>query len=296
MGVFSRSWEVTKLSFGIIKKDKEMLIFPILSSIFSLIFMAALLVPTVIMELINDMGPEAANNPSLGGTDYLFLFLTYFGLALIATFFNVCVVYTTKVRLEGGNATFWESIKFGFSKFGKIIQWAFISAIFGVILAILQSLAEKLGTVGRILVGFLRGLLSFAWGIATIFLSQGIVYYNLSPGNAIKHSVEVLKRTWGESIVRHFGLGLIEGIMVFLGIIATAVLAVVFASISPTAMIIVIIIGVIYFAMVILVFNVANSVFNTVLFVYADKGTIPELASPDVVQNAFKVKKIRARN
>ena len=35
MGAFSRSWEITKLSFSVIKQDKELLLFPIFSGIFS---------------------------------------------------------------------------------------------------------------------------------------------------------------------------------------------------------------------------------------------------------------------
>ena len=33
--VFSRSWEITKITFDVIKHDKELLIFPVLSFVFS---------------------------------------------------------------------------------------------------------------------------------------------------------------------------------------------------------------------------------------------------------------------
>lgn len=43
MGAWARSWSLTQTSLSIIRKDSEMLWFPILSGIFSLVFAAALL-------------------------------------------------------------------------------------------------------------------------------------------------------------------------------------------------------------------------------------------------------------
>ena len=110
--VFARSWEITKLSFNVIKKDKELLLFPALAGLFSIMFLIAMLVPSIIISFIQEgMGPE-----TYGIMEYIVLFITYLGLAFIATFFNVCVVYTTKIRFEGNNATFMESIRFAVSK------------------------------------------------------------------------------------------------------------------------------------------------------------------------------------
>ena len=119
--VFSRSWEITKISFRVISKDKELLIYPILASIFSLIFSIAILIPTIFIGWINNGIPEDIS-AAFGLIEYLIIFATYLGLALIATFFNVCVVYTVKTRFEGGNATLGSSFKFAFSKFHLIFS------------------------------------------------------------------------------------------------------------------------------------------------------------------------------
>jgi len=101
---FSRSWEITKASFSVIKHDKELLLFPILSMIFSLIFIVVLLLPTSVFLIFKGGG----NTVAFQGLDYLFLFLLYLILAFVATFFNVCVVYTTKIRFSGVKA-FWSN-------------------------------------------------------------------------------------------------------------------------------------------------------------------------------------------
>jgi len=46
---------------------------------------------------------------------------------------------------------------------------------------------------------------------------------------------------------------------------------------------------------VLLIFTVANSVYNTALFVYADTGKIPEGYNKELMTNAFRQKKVKSR-
>ena len=113
MGSWDRSWSITQTSFSIIRKDSEMLWFPVLAGFFSLLFSAALIVPTFILNVAEQAGGDRL---VVGPLQYVVLFITYFGLSFIATFFNVCVVFTTRVRLSGGDATFMDSVKFALSR------------------------------------------------------------------------------------------------------------------------------------------------------------------------------------
>ncbi|MCL7476385.1 MAG: DUF6159 family protein [ANME-2 cluster archaeon] len=288
--VLSRSWEITKMSFDVIKKDKELLLFPFFASIFSILFLIAMLVPSIITSFIEEgVGPEA-----YGIVQYAVLFLTYLGLAFIATFFNVCVVYTVKIRFEGGNATFMESLKFALSKIGLIFYWSLISATVGLVLRIIDILAEKAGPAGQFILGILTMILGLMWSIITIFVVPAMVYHDLKPSDAIKKSVETLKKTWGESLVRYYGLGFIQAILLIMGIFGGILLLFVAQSLElPYAMLGMIGIIVLYVILVMLVFNVANGVFNTALYVYADTGSIPSGYSQDIMQNAFRKDKRR---
>src|SRR5688572_18967507 len=144
MNAFSRSWMITKITFAVINKDRELVWFALLSFIFSTIFAVAMIFPSVIPTLMEN----GFSTDSLQVFEYVIIFLTYFGLALIATFFNVCVVYTTKIRFEGGNATFAESIGFAFSRLPVIVKWSLLSATVGLILRLLHHLASNLGKIG----------------------------------------------------------------------------------------------------------------------------------------------------
>ncbi len=279
---FSRSWKITKLSFDVIMKDKELLLFPLLAGIFSILFMVTMLFPSIITSFMNGSGQ------SYGIMEYLIFFITYLGLAFIATFFNVCVVYTTKIRFGGGNATFWESINFARSKITLILTWSIIVATIGLILRLIDNLAERAGKSGRLVLNILTSFLGMMWSIITIFVVPAMVYHDLKPMGAIKQSIKTLKTTWGESLIRYFGLGMIEFLFFLLGIIVTFILFFVLAGLGTTGIIAAIVIAVLYFLGVILVFNVANTIFNTALYVYADTGKIPEGFNPEIMQNAFK--------
>ena len=284
MGRFSRSWQIAKLSFDVIGKDKEMLAFPILSGLFSMLYVLTLLFPTIIVGFI---GQESGATLMMGVVEYALLFLSYLGISFIATFFNTCVVYTTKVRFEGGDATFMDSLKFAFSKIGLIFSWSMVAATVGLLLRALDHLAERMGGIGQIVLKIFRSMLGMIWSIVTIFVVPAMVYENLGPKEAIQKSAKTIKETWGESLIRHYGLGFVSGILVVAGVVMSVVLVMVFGSLSPAAAVIGMSISALYFLAIFVVFNCANTVFNTALYVYANHGKGPEGFDSELLQGVF---------
>ena len=286
---FSRSWEITKLSFNVMKQDKELLLFPVLSGFFSLLFLAVILFPSIISGLLKGQIPE------FGAVNIIPFFMAYFVLSFITVFFNVCVVYTTKARFEGKNATFGESIKFAASRIHLIFMWSIVSASVGMILRLIDNMVQKSGTAGKTIFRIINSILGMIWSIITIFVVPAMVYNNLGPIDAIKKSVEVLKKTWGESLVRYYGLTfaaflfLILGFSILvLGIIGTTALVVaVDSSLGIVLIVIIMVIVFLYTLAVIAIFNVANSIFNTALYVYASTGKIPAGYSNEIMKGAF---------
>ena len=287
MNAFSRSWLITKLAFGVINKDRELLGFALLSFIFSTIFAIAMIVPSVVPTIIqNDYSYE-----SLQLFEYLIIFATYFGLAFIATFFNVCVVYTTKVRFEGGDATFGESFRFSLSRLSVIFQWSLISATVGLLLRILHDFASRLGKPGQLIAQIVIGLIGMAWSIITIFVVPVLVYENITPVNAIKKSAQVIKKTWGESLIRSIGLGIVQFI-VFVLIIGFSIALIygLSSAMGRTGVIVAISVGGLLLLLAGLVFSVATTIFNTALYVYANNNQVADGFNENVMRDAFRQK------
>ena len=279
--VISRSWEITKLSFQVINHDKELLLFEVLAGILSFIFLAAMLLPTVSVLFMKQQIPV------LGFVEYLLIFLSYLGLSFITTFFNFCVVYTSKRRFEGGNATFGESIKHAFLKIHLIFAWSLVSATIGTILRVLDRIAQRMGFVGRLILMIFNALLGLLWSIITLFVIPVMVYQNVGPFTAIKRSAQVFKKTWGESIIRVFGLGAVQFLFSFAGFVIFGMLFILSAMFGVSGMIFVFGAGVLYVVGVMITFSLANTIFNTALYVYAETGRIPGRYSKEVMQGAF---------
>jgi hypothetical protein len=287
MNRFSRSWMITKLTFNVINKDRELLAFALLSFIFSSLFAVAMIFPTIVPTLMEN----GFKKESLEIYQYGILFVTYFGLAFIATFFNVCVVYTTKIRFEGGNATFGESLNFAMSRIGIIAQWSLLSATVGLVMRLLHEAASRLPKIGEIIVKILVSLMGMAWSIMTIFVVPVLVYEGLAPVPAIKKSLEIIKRTWGESLIKSIGLGLIQMVVFFI-ILAGAggITYLLHASIGVTGLLIGVSIGILAFLLTGLIFSVASTIFNTALYVYANNQIVASGFDEDTMKSAFKQK------
>ncbi len=282
-----RSFEITKQSFNVVKQDKELLLFPILAAFFSMIYIIALIFPVIFTDIIASLiGKEA-----FAIAEYAIYFVVYLGLSVIATFFNVCVVYTAKKRFEGGNSGVGEAIGFAFSRIHLIFLWGIVSATVGLILRLIESVTENAGAAGKLIGQIIVAILGGAWGIMTLFVVPAMVYDGLCPKGAIAKSLQVLSKTWGESLVRYFALGFAQAAFIILGIILGIILIVVVAPIMPVLTLVILLLMVIYFVMVVLVFQILNSIFNTALYVYADKGIIPSAYSQETLQGAFKSNK-----
>jgi hypothetical protein len=289
MNIISRSWNITKLTFSVIWQDKEMLLFPFFATIASILYVAAILVPSGVLQFLGESDAAGVGaGAAWGGLEYSLLFSAYLGLAFIGTFFNVCVVYTTKTRFEGGDATFMDSIRFGLSKISIIFQWSLLAATVGLALAMLEKLAERLGGVGKIVVKIIRSVLGMVWSVVTLFVVPVLVYENVSPIQAVRQSKGILKKTWGESLARAFGLGVVQ----FLCILAVIGITVGLASLAPQGLgtFLVVALGGLSALCVILIFNVANMVFNTALYVYASTGEEPAAFGAEILVSAFKTK------
>ena len=286
MGVFGRSWELTKLTFSIMKREKELFIFPVLSIIFSVIFIAVILFPTIIIFLFR------GETVVWGIIEYLLIFITYFGLAFIAVFFNVCIVYTAATTFSKKGARFWNTIRFAFSKIHLIFLWSLVSATVGLIFRIIENFAKKIKGVGGIVISIINAIFGLAWSIITIFVVPGMVYHNLGPFAAIKKSVYVLKKTWGEYLIKVLGMGTSAFVFFILGIALGVGL--IYLGLMFGGIVVALIIGFlvfIYLLSIIIFFSVASQIYDTALYVYAESGVVVEPYTKEMMIKAFRSKK-----
>lgn len=201
----SCSWELVKASASVLRSDKELMLFPVLSGIATLVVLATFLVPIYALRVF-------ADGFGVGGAVLGFLF--YFVQYSVIIFFNCALVGAAMIRMDGGDPTLGDGFRAAKSRIGAILGYAAIAATVGVLL---QSMKN-----GRnnFLVRLLGSGLGVAWTLATFLVVPVLVSRNVGPIDALKESASLLKRTWGENAVGQVGIGAAFGLI-------TAVVAIV---------------------------------------------------------------------
>lgn len=282
MGRFKNSWDITKTTFSVMHKEKELFAYPFISSGLSILLFLVLFVPLVFSLTT---GSEAAQYI----TYILFLIILYVGVFLIKTFFDVATSYTAAQAFAGQPATMKNSMKFCFSRFFTIFKWALLAATVGIALKALESLGRQKGA-GAIVASIVQSILGLAWKISTLFVIPVIVYENANPFAAIKSSVEILKKTWGEALIKWASIGLINMVASFLVVLFLIIPAIFFLFTGALTLGLILIgLGILILIAVSLTFSIADDVFNTALYVYAKTGTVPTGYTQEQIDAAFKL-------
>lgn len=204
---FSRSWTLIKASAGVLSKDKELLVFPALSGIATLLVMASFALPLIGMGVFEQMGERSAAELPVGV--YVLGFLFYLTQYTVIFFFNTALVGAAMIRLRGGNPTVSDGLRIASAKLPAIFGYALIAATVGMILRVVQ---ERAGWLGR----WVAGLLGAAWTVASFLVVPVLVSREIGAIDAVKESASLLRKTWGENVIGQGGIGLVFGLITFL--------------------------------------------------------------------------------
>ncbi|HSN19162.1 MAG TPA: DUF6159 family protein [Usitatibacter sp.] len=193
----SRSWTLVVASASVLRQDKELLLFPLISFAALVVVLATFAFPAWRLGVFAALSGEG--HATAGG--YLLAFLFYFVQYFVIVFFNAGLVGAAMMRLEGGNPTFKDGMRIARSRIWVIAGYAAIAATVG---TILRAIQERVGFIGRIVVG----LIGVAWSVATFLVVPVIVARrDMGPVEAVKQSAYLLRSTWGENLAGQVGIG-----------------------------------------------------------------------------------------
>jgi len=257
MGKFGRSWQLMKTSLGVLRKDKEIMIFPVLSFIACAIILVSFFAGFWFLGL--------PSNDSIQWIWIVVMFLIYFFLFFIVIFFNTAIIACANIRLNGGDPTVSDGLRAASQNIGRIFIWALISATIGVIL---QAIRERAGWVEKLI----AGIIGIAWTYVTFFIIPVLIYEKKGIAPSIRQSASLFKQTWGETIIGTFGFGVIFVLLAFLGILPI-ILGYLLGG--TTGLIIGVIIAFFYWAFIGVVASATNGIYVAALYQYATKKQLP---------------------
>ncbi len=275
----SRSWQLVKASGAVLKQDKELLLFPLISSLSTLLVLACFAVPVIGLGALD--GLTGRGDGVISTAAYLVAFLFYLSQYFVIFFFNAALVGAAMIRLDGGNPTLGDGLRIATGKAGSILGYAFIAATVGMILRAIQ---ERVGFLGKIIVG----ILGTGWTLATYMVVPVLVTRDVGPVDAVKESAMLLKKTWGENIAGQAGLGLAFGLIQF-GIIIGGIVLVVAAGMTQNMPLTILTAALVVVAVLVtaLIHAALAGIYSAALYRYASGGEDTAGFNTAVLRQAF---------
>jgi hypothetical protein len=275
----SRSWSLVKASAEVLKSDRELLVFPLVSAVATLLVAATFALPAIGLGLF-----ESAAKDAIGPLHVVLGFAFYVCQYAVIFFFNTALVGAAMIRLDGGDPTLADGLRIARERLPAILGYAVIAATVGMVL---QAIQERAGWVGRIVVG----MIGMAWTLATAMVVPVLVAKNVGPIDAVKESASLLKRTWGENIVGNGGIGVVFWLISVAVIIAGVVLVVLAAKVAGVAGAIAaaVVLG-LALVMVALVQQALAGIYAAALYRYATVGEAPSGFEGGVLEAAYRSK------
>jgi uncharacterized RDD family membrane protein YckC len=276
----SKSWALVKASAAVLRSDKELLVFPIVSFIGVLLVTISFAVPTFMAGVLD--GVRSPDELPIVG--YIIAFLYYLAQYFVIFFANTALVGATMIRLKGGDPTVGDGFRVAMKHSRSIFGYALISATVGMLL---RALSEKGGTVGQ----FAASLMGLGWNLATYLVVPVLVIEECGPVEAIKRSTQLLKQTWGEQVVGNFAVGTIFGLLTFAIVMLTMpLLFVAFSAESFVLGGIIIGTAILVVATLSLLNAALSGIYAAALYQYAAEGKSSSYFDETLLVNAFRRK------
>ncbi|MCY4113471.1 MAG: DUF6159 family protein [Chloroflexi bacterium] len=266
-----RTWELIKMSWAVLKKDRELVLFPVMSTV-ALVILAGLM-----MGVGSGLGTvDRLAGSGASEVDIALLAVTYFLLAFVVIYFNSALIGAAMIRLAGGDPTVGDGLRMANKRLPQILGWALISATVGLILQVLRSQSRD-NMLGQIVLSLIGGV----WAYLTYFVVPIVVAEGLGPIAAIRSSGSLFKRTWGEQVTSNIGFGILGFVAALIGALPAILVAAVSLPVG-------IAVGVATVGLALAIVTALEGIFKAALYGYVADGRVPEDFTRDSLAGAYQ--------
>ena len=276
-GSLGNSVALMKASASVLKLDKELMVFPVMSGVACVLVMASFIAPIAFSG--------AGNIFVDGDASYLALsvmFLFYVVQYTVIFFFNAALVGAALIRLDGGDPTVGDGLAIASKRMGSILGYAVIAATVGMVL---RMISERGGIFAKIA----AAVAGMAWTLATYLAVPVLVTKDIGPIDAIKESAAIFKRTWGEQVAGNFGLTWAMALAFIAWTAVSFLVGWAAAAVMPVAIVPVIGITILGYVFLALLGSALGGIYTAALYRYAMTGDTGSFDSA-IMGNAFRSK------
>lgn len=276
MGTLSRTWRIMRASWEVLKADTELLVFPLLSSMASLLVMGSFMLPVLNEEGLQFFTQIGKNDPLA----YVWVFLFYVATSFVVIFFNSAIIGCALARMMGKDPTVRFGLRVAWRRLSQILLWTLATSTVGFLLRIVE---ERIGFAGRLVVA----VLGMAWSVTSFLVIPVLVHKGSGPVEAYTESATMLKHTWGEQITGTVSFSLLFAV---LGVPPVALVVGVALTGSGLAIGAALAISLVYLVLLALVQSTLQSIYQAALYCYAQAGSAPVGFDDHVLEESFRLK------
>ena len=190
-------WRLAKDSWAVLKADRSLAIFPLLSTLAAAAAFALFFVPGIIWSEVTDR-------------DWIvvpFLLVGGYAATYLVVYFNVALAGAANLSMEGRDTSVSDGLAVSRQRRGLVAKWALVQFVVGVLVNFVESFFSE-GSDARLAATVTSALASAAWSVASFFVIPLLALEGLGPGDALKRSVSLVRERWSEGLVGSAAIGL----------------------------------------------------------------------------------------
>jgi hypothetical protein len=276
------SFDLARSSWLVLRRDKRLVLFPALSGIGCLLVTISFAVPLAVVAAkggFDGVGDDRHPPAWTYAVAFAFYFCNYF----VIVFCNAALISCALVRFGGEEPVLADGFRAAAARLPQILAWSLVSATVGVVLKVVENAHEKAGQ-------FVSALLGTAWTVVTYFVVPVLVVEKVGPMQAVRRSLTILKSTWGEALVGHWGLGLFIFLLTLPGILLLVAGIALCVKVLPAGLALAGL-AVVYLLVCAAAGSALNTIFLSALYQYAAFNQVPAGFEAGELAGAFTSKK-----
>ncbi len=278
MGAWSESRTLTGLTWGVVKDNLYMLLFPVVAAVLAAVLVLAvvgiglgLLGLTTTAEDYLATG-QVEESPALFAGIVTLIAAGYLG-TLITQICMAGLVSCADKELQGEDSSFSAGIAAALKHLPALLGWAAIQALVGWLLAAFRNGGQGGTSIQQAVRIGLAGVAQVAWSIVSFFVLPLIVLRGSGTIQALRESYAMIRITWGMQIAGGVRLGFFVALLGLLPGIAATIGGVFLLFNDQLALgIPLIVLGIVVITISQVLISTLRAVFSVALFHYAEDG------------------------
>lgn len=299
---WSQGKRLATMPWQVIKHNKGLILFPLISSLTILAFSTAcvwllytannsqLNLQTFYDFLIKELKImdevaifldrlELNGTESFTKTDVVYFVLYGLTINFIFIFFNAALVANAMVIMGGQKISFIEAINISMQRIFKLIGWTLLLTIVGFLLNLMEKRSQIIGKIMARLIGV-------TFSIASFLVLPVMLYENKNPFSALGRSTYLLHNTWGKQIMGRMGFGVVFFILHLMGLAFTYLAFTIFPKFCALYLAIL----VLYFIFLGALQVALSGIFQGAIYLYATTGQVPKGFDEQIIAETFTLR------